>query len=321
MYPLKFTPILKDKIWGGTRLREHFGKNAQSETLGESWELSGYEGDVSVVSNGLLAGNPLDDLIEIYMDELLGEKIYSRYGLDFPLLFKLIDARQNLSIQVHPNDTLAAKLHNSQGKTEMWYVADADPDAELIIGFTNDCTQEEYLSALHAGTLENILQHVPVSKGDVLYIPAGLVHAIGQGVMVAEIQQSSDLTYRIYDYNRTDSSGNKRELHTDLALQAISFKASNSPKLQYHGKLNELVTLVSNEFFTTNLIELDQPLTRNFGNIDSFRVYMCMSGGCKIDCNNTFTELANGETVLIPACIDEIGLIPDRKTTLLEVYV
>jgi len=230
LYPLKFQPILKDKIWGGKKLKNLFNKAAETDKLGESWELSGYENDESVVTNGFLAGNNLAELIEIYMDELVGDKVYNQYGLSFPLLFKLIDANENLSIQVHPGDEVAAERHNSYGKTEMWYVVDADPDGKLIIGFTKDCTREEYLDALDNDKVEDLLQHVPVKKGDVFFIPAGLVHAIGKGVVVAEIQQSSDITYRIYDFKRVDEQGNERELHTEQALDVIDFTASLHPK-------------------------------------------------------------------------------------------
>jgi mannose-6-phosphate isomerase len=321
LYPLKFSPILKDKIWGGSKLKNLFDKAAETDKLGESWELSGYEGDESVVTNGLLAGNNLTELIEIYMGELIGDKIYDEYGLSFPLLFKLIDANENLSIQVHPGDKVAAERHNSYGKTEMWYVVDADKGSELIIGFTKDCTRDEYLDALEGGEVENLLQKVPVSKGDVFFIPAGLVHAIGKGVVVAEIQQSSDITYRIYDYKRTDDNGNERELHTDEALDVINFLASVNPKTPYSAQLNEITSLVECEYFTTNVLRFDAAVTRNYGTLDSFVAYMCLEGNLVIECNGEKTTVNKGDTVLIPACIDELGLIPDAEATLLEVYV
>ncbi len=321
LYPLKFSPILKDKIWGGSKLKSLFGKPAQTDKLGESWELSGYEGDESVVTNGFLAGNNLTELIEIYMGELVGDKIYEKYELSFPLLFKLIDANDNLSIQVHPGDEVAAERHNSYGKTEMWYVVDADPGAELIIGFTKDCTKEEYLAALEAGQVEDLLQKVPVSKGDVFFIPAGLVHAIGKGVVVAEIQQSSDITYRIYDYKRTDDQGNERELHTEQALDVISFAASKNPKTVYDAKLNEITPLVECEYFTTNVLRIDGAVTRNYGSLDTFVAYMCLDGNLVIESNGEKTPVVAGDTVLIPASLDEVALIPDGNATLMEVYI
>lgn len=321
LYPLKFEPILKDKIWGGTKLKSLFNKAAETDKLGESWELSGYENDESVVTNGFLAGNTLPELIEIYMGELIGDSIFDEYGLSFPLLFKLIDANENLSIQVHPGDEVAAERHNSYGKTEMWYVVDAEPGAELIIGFSEDCSRDEYLDALDEGRVEDLLQKVPVKKGDVFFIPAGLVHAIGKGVVVAEIQQSSDITYRIYDYKRVDDQGNERELHTEQALDVINFNASKEPKTVYSPLLNEVTPLVSCNYFTTNMLRFNKSIARQYAKIDSFVSYMCLEGNFVIDFGGEKTIVNKGDTILIPASIDELSLIPDAEVTLLEVYV
>jgi len=321
LYPLKFEAILKDKIWGGNKLNKLFGKPSDSGKLGESWELSGIENDESVVSNGFLAGNNLCELIEIYMGELVGDKVCDIYGLTFPLLFKLIDANDNLSIQVHPGDEVAAERHNSFGKTEMWYVVDADPGAELIIGFTKDCDRDEYLDALEAGEVEKLLQKVPVKKGDVLFIPAGLVHAIGKGVLVAEIQQSSDITYRIYDYKRKDDNGKERDLHTEEALDVIDFSASLHPKTDYSVIKNAVTPLVHCDYFTTNLLKFDTGIVRNYATIDSFVAYMCLDGDFVIEYDGTKTNVTKGETVLLPATIDEVELYPEKDVTLLEVYI
>ena len=321
LYPLKFEPILKDKIWGGTKLKSLFNKAAETDKLGESWELSGYENDESVVTNGFLAGNTLPELIEIYMGELIGDSIFDEYGLSFPLLFKLIDANENLSIQVHPGDEVAAERHNSYGKTEMWYVVDAEPGAELIIGFSEDCSRDEYLDALDEGRIEDLLQKVPVKKGDVFFTPAGLVHAIGKGVVVAEIQQSSDITYRIYDYKRVDDQGNERELHTEQALDVINFNASKEPKTVYTPLMNEVTPLVSCNYFTTNMLRFNKSITRHYAKIDSFVSYMCLEGNFVIDFGGEKTIVNKGDTILIPASIDELSLIPDAEVTLLEVYV
>ena len=321
LYPLKFEPILKDKIWGGTKLSTLFGKAAETDKLGESWELSGYDGDESIVTNGLLAGNNLAELIEIYMGELVGHKLFDEYGLSFPLLFKLIDSNENLSIQVHPGDEVAAERHNSYGKTEMWYVVDADPGAELIIGFTKDSSRDEYLDAMDAGEVEALLQKVPVTRGDVFFIPAGLVHAIGKGAVVAEIQQSSDITYRIYDYKRVDNQGNERELHTEQALDVINFTAAKDPKTAYIIQINEITPLVECDYFTTNIIHFDAAVTRNYDSLDSFVVYMCLEGNLVVEYNNEKTVINKGDTVLIPACINELVLIPETDATLLEVYI
>jgi len=321
LYPLKFSPILKDKIWGGTKLKSLFNKSAETDKLGESWELSGYEGDESVVTNGYLAGNNLTELIEIYMGELIGDTIFDEYGLAFPLLFKLIDANENLSIQVHPNDETAAERHNSYGKTEMWYVVDADPGSELIIGFSDDCSRETYLNAMSEDKVEDLLLKVPVTKGDVFFIPAGRVHAIGKGVVVAEIQQSSDITYRIYDYKRKDDNGNERELHTEQALDVINFEASREPKTVYTPILNETTPLVTCDYFTTNMLRFNKRIERHYATIDSFVSYMCLEGNFSIEFEGDITIISKGDTVLIPASIDELSLIPVGEVTLLEVYV
>jgi mannose-6-phosphate isomerase len=322
LYPLKFSPILKDKIWGGSKLKTLFNKKASSNLLGESWELSGYEGDESVVSNGFLAGNNLQELIEIYMGELVGDTIYEKHGLSFPLLFKLIDANENLSIQVHPGDEVAAERHNSYGKTEMWYVVDADNDAELIIGFSNDCTKSTYLNALKNNQVEELLQRVAIQKGDVFFIPAGLVHAIGKGAVIAEIQQSSDITYRIYDYNRKDEKGNERELHTDQALDVINFSAAQHPKTNYKAEPNASTNLVTCNYFTTNILRFTKSIPCNYNTIDSFVVYMCLDGGFSIEVGGEITSVFKGETVLIPASLDELTLVPTTsETTILEVYI
>lgn len=321
LYPFKFEPILKNKIWGGSKLKNLFGKKSASSNLGESWELSGQPTDASIVTNGFLAGNNLNELIEVYMDELLGHEVYSAFGNNFPLLFKFIDANQDLSIQVHPNDELAAKRHGGFGKTEMWYVVDAHKQAELIIGFKNDCTKEAYVQAIADGTVEALLQRIPVSKGDVFFIPAGLIHAIGKGVVVAEIQQNSDLTYRLYDYKRVDDTGQERELHTELAVDAIHFNASPNPKTNYKTKLNDIAKLIKCSYFTTNLLEFDSVSIRNYGQIDSFVVYMCIEGNFVIKTNDTKLIVYKGDTVLVPACINEVELIPEHECRLLEVYV
>ena len=320
LYPLKFHPILKAKIWGGGKLKTLFGKSP-AENIGESWELSGYQGDESVVANGFLEGKNLTELIEIYKDELIGKKVYEQFGAQFPLLFKFIDANENLSIQVHPDDQTATERHNSFGKTEMWYVVDAEKDAELIIGFANNSSKEDYQKAVAENSVEKLLQHVNVTKGDTLFIPAGLVHSICKGVVIAEIQQSSDITYRIYDYKRTDNQGKERELHIEQALDVIDFSACQNPKIHYKDNFNEIIPLVECKYFTTNLIHLNKAFTRNYGNIDSFKVYMCSEGFCEIKHADTKTTVNKGDTLLVPASISQIDIFPKPETTLLEIYV
>lgn len=322
MYPLKFEPILKDKIWGGHKLQQLFGKEPNGlPNIGESWELSGYKTDPSVVANGKFSGKTLIELIEEYTSELLGEKVYKQFGENFPLLYKLIDANDDLSIQVHPNDEFAGKRHNSFGKTEMWYVLAAEEEACLIIGFNEDTEKESYVKAVESGDVENLLQKVPVKKGDVFFIPAGLVHAIGKGVLVAEIQQSSDVTYRIYDYKRTDDKGNERELHTEMAVDVIDYTASTNPKTNYEIVKNETRPLVSCEFFTTNILELDTEIVKDYSTLDSFVSYMCLGGKLQLVSEGNLVEIQKGETVLIPASLKKLTLKPLELSKLLEVYI
>lgn len=322
LYPIKFRPILKDKLWGGSRLGNLLNKPGASDKCGESWEISGVEGDISVVANGFLKGNPLTDILEIYMDDLVGEKVYQQFGNEFPLLIKYIDAEDALSIQVHPDDELSRQRHNAFGKTEMWYVMEAEKGAELIVGFKKETTREEYISNLENKTLGKILNSEPVASGDVFYIPAGRVHAIGKGILLAEIQQTSDVTYRIYDFDRKDEKGNLRELHTELALDAIDFKAYPEYKTNYKKAKGIANPIISCPYFITNLLVLDKPFVPDYSKIDSFVIYMCVGGRASIKCPGLEpVHLTMGETVLIPAILKELEIIPDSEAELLEVFL
>ncbi len=323
LYPLKFEPILKSKIWGGQKLSSQYNKVAiDLPNIGESWEISGVSSDVSVVSDGFLKENALDELIEIYMGDLVGDKVYERFGNEFPLLIKFIDANDDLSIQVHPNDELAKQRHNSYGKTEMWYVMQADKGSKLISGFNKVIDQEIYLMHLNNGTLSEILSYHEVTPGDVFFMPAGRVHAIGAGMLIAEIQQTSDVTYRIFDFNRLDDKGEPRELHTDLALDAINFSDADSASVEYQSIENELVETVACPYFTTNFIELTKPIEKDYIDLDSFVIYMCLEGDVIIDYGQKDkVAICKGETVLIPAELKNIFLSPIGDAKLLEVYV
>jgi len=319
LYPLKFKPIVKDKIWGGPRLRDVLGKKA-SDKAGESWEISCVEGDVSEVENGYLKGNNLIELAEVYMGDLMGDKVYEKYGLEFPLLIKFIDASDVLSVQVHPDDELARERHSSYGKTEMWYIVESD-QGELIAGFNRELDKEAYEKHFKAGTLKEILNHEKVSPGDIYYMPAGRVHAIGAGVLLAEIQQTSDVTYRIYDWDRIDDAGKPRELHTELALDAIDFSPVKNYKTPYQSLENSTVPVVDSPFFTTGVIKLDQPVDKDYNLIDSFVIYMCMEGAAGIAYDGGVEQIHKGETLLIPAEIKNVAILPTEATTLLEVYI
>ena len=255
LYPLKFKPILKDKIWGGTKLTEQFNKPSDSNQLGESWEISTVPGDVSEVVNGEFKTQNLQGLLELYKGDLIGDKNYKRFGNNFPLLIKFIDAKQDLSIQLHPDDNLAKERHNSFGKTEMWYVMQADKDANLIVGFNQKMDNDRYLKHLNEKTLTEILNFDNVKEGDTYFIEAGRVHSIGAGVLLAEIQQTSDITYRVYDWDRIDEEGNERELHNDIAIDAFKFDLKDDFRVNYSKEKNVSNKMISCPFFTTNFID------------------------------------------------------------------
>ncbi|NOU61459.1 type I phosphomannose isomerase catalytic subunit [Marinifilum caeruleilacunae] len=323
LYPLKFKPILKDKIWGGSKLKTVLNKDfSPLPNAGESWEISGVEGDISLVSNGTLAGNNLEELIEVYMGDLVGDHVYDKFGMEFPLLIKFIDANDVLSIQVHPDDELSKERHNAFGKTEMWYVIEADKGSELIVGFNQEVDKAKYVAKLDEGKLEEILNNEPVEKGSCFFIPAGRVHAIGKGILLAEIQQTSDVTYRMYDWNRTDDQGNPRELHTELAVDAIDYSFEKKYRTDYETKLNETKELVRCPYFTTNTLEFDKQTEKDYSQLDSFVIYMCLDGDFTIESEGGITtEVAKGETVLIPAALENVILFPKGKTEILEVYI
>lgn len=303
---LKFSPIFKPTLWGS-----------------ETWVVSSVKGSESMAINGIDKGQTLPEIVARYGAEFLGKKNYEKFGNDFPLLIKFIDARQDLSIQVHPDDELSAQRHGKMGKNEMWYVVDADRGSQLIAGFTQKIETSEYAQKVADGSIENDLNKVCVSEGDCFYIPAGRVHGIGAGMVIAEIQQTSDVTYRIYDYLRRDRDGNLRELHTELALDAIDFEdITTDPKVNYTEKRDDIVSLVQCPFFTTNELKLTQSFKRDYTGIDSFRVYMCLSGQCCfLNPNGQSIFLHQGESLVVPAAIMEVTILPDENVKLLESYV
>jgi len=319
LYPLKFEPILKDEIWGGEKLNTILKKNSSAPNTGESWEISDVEGDTSKVSNGALKDTSLKVLLENYGGALIGEKNYQLFGNKFPLLIKFIDAKQDLSIQLHPNDELAEKRHKSFGKTEMWYVLQADEDAKLIVGFNQDMTAEKYLKHQKNKTLTDIVNFDTVKVGDAYFIEAGRIHAIGAGVLIAEIQQTSNITYRVYDWDRVDAAGNERELHNDLAMDSFDFNMPDNFRVQYSKTKNQPNDMVSCPYFTTNYLEVNQWIEKE-NNKDSFFIYICVEGHATISYNN-YSELINkGETILIPAAIKNYK-IHAKDAKLLEVFV
>jgi mannose-6-phosphate isomerase len=344
-YPLKFEPILKKVLWGGSEICRFKQLEIKESGIGESWEISQMPDSVSVVANGPLKGKSLTELMEMAPDALLGKSVYRRFGMDFPLLVKFIDAEDDLSIQVHPDDTLARVRHHSFGKTEMWYVIGSKPGSQLVSGFSQQIDAAEYMRRIADHTIEEVLQKHDAQPGDVFFIPAGRVHAIGTGLFVAEIQQSSNITYRLYDYDRKDAQGNGRELHTEQAKDAIDYKLYSCLKTDYEPLENDVVPLVSCSYFTTNRIHLKAdesgfemmqaedgqrrvPMTetiemdRDYATLDSFVIYVCMKGEGEIQYGEDASfSIRQGETVLLPACIESTVLSTTGELLLLETYI
>ncbi|MCZ8169870.1 type I phosphomannose isomerase catalytic subunit [Flavobacterium sp.] len=316
-YPLVFKPIIKERIWGGTKLRDVLHKPIVSEISGESWELSTVPGDVSVIANGALEGTDLNTVVALNPEAVLGKKVVAQFGNQFPLLFKFLDAREDLSIQVHPNDALAKERHNSFGKTEMWYVMQADPGAQLIVGFKEDSNAEAYQTALAQHQVVDLLAKHSVQKGDVFFLETGTVHAIGAGTLIAEIQQTSDITYRIYDFDRRDAQGNLRELHTEWALEAINYQPTESKKA-YTQNTNVSNVMVDCPYFTTSFIPLTDTASVHCTH-DSFTVLMVMEGDCALLYGDQKMELTKGTTVLLPAALEAVQLKGNAE--LLEITI
>ncbi|MFK7952937.1 MAG: type I phosphomannose isomerase catalytic subunit [Ekhidna sp.] len=318
IYPLKFKTIFKEKIWGGQKIKTILNKDyGDLDNCGETWELSGVDGNISQVLNGSLAGQKITDLIQSNKGALVGEKVYAQFGDEFPLLIKFIDAAQDLSIQVHPDDKMAKERHNGFGKTEMWYILQADENASLISGFNKETNKDEYLEHFSSGKLTDILNREEAKKHDVFFLPAGRVHTIGAGLMLAEIQQTSDITYRIYDFDRIDKNGNKRELHVDEALDAIDFKHYPNYKTRFADKQNENNSIISTPFFTTNKLTLDKKMSLDKSDLDCFKIYIGVGGRGKI----AGESIQFGEVLLVPAAMKTYIIEPEGELELLETYI
>jgi mannose-6-phosphate isomerase len=308
-------------MWGGDKLNTVLNKQFEQQQVGESWEISDVKGEQTLVTNGSLSGKTLKELISTYQSKLVGKNVYDKFGTDFPLLIKFIDAKTPLSIQVHPHDHIAKELHNSFGKNEMWYIMDADDEAEIIVGFNKELNKESYTEQLQNETLLEVLNKEQTSAGDAFYIPTGRVHAIGAGVLLAEIQQTSDVTYRIYDYNRVDkATGETRELHNDLALDVIDFSVHDSYKTIYNNKPNTSNQLIHTDYFRSNILTIDQSFKKDYSDIDSFVIYICTEGALELTTDQGSYSLKKGETLLLPACVNQVVLAPTQEAKLLEVY-
>ena len=324
MYPLKFEPFLRTMVWGGEKIAPYKHIKTDIRLIGESWEISGVSEHLTSVAAGPLEGRTITELVAEYKDRLVGKKVYAEYGDQFPLLVKFIDAERDLSIQVHPNDEIALRNHGAgfKGKTEMWYVIDADPGACLYCGLKESVTKEQFAAQVAAGTVTDILCKYEVKAGDVFFLPAGRIHSICSGCFVAEIQQTSDLTYRIFDYNRLGLDGKPRQLHVAQAIEAIDYKVLPTYQTAYEHKLDEEVTLVHCPFFTTTLFDLTRPFDKDLRTLDSFVIVMCLSGKGRIidreeDGRKYEVSIAQGETLLIPASSEGVELLPEGEMKLL----
>ncbi len=322
MYIFKFEPMLKQTIWGGHKIVTYKNLDSDLQQVGESWELSDIPGHESIVANGTLKGVSFPELISRFGASLVGHDNLARFGNRFPLLVKFIDARKDLSIQVHPDDNLARSRHNCSGKNEMWYVISAEPGARLCSGLSRHITPDEYEKRVADNTIEEVLQFYDIHPGDVFNIPSGCVHSIGAGTFLAEIQQTSDITYRIYDFNRHDAEGNLRQLHTELAKDAIDYNLTGNSQSIYTPVINQPIKLLSTPYFTISLHKLTEPLTRDYSELDSFVIMICTEGSARIcDNNDNRISIAQGETILIPARTNSLYVYPETRVTLLESWI
>lgn len=315
----KFEPLLKQTLWGGDKIIPFKHLNTKMEQVGESWEISGVKDNETIVANGPEKGKTLNQLVREQKGKLVGEENYERFGNEFPLLIKFIDARQDLSIQVHPTDEVAHRQGKSRGKTEMWYALDSDTGAQLYNGLKQQITPEQYKAMVENDTITNALARYEVHEGDVFFIPAGRIHAIGAGCFVAEIQQTSDVTYRIYDFKRKDKNGNYRELHTKEAAESIDYTVLPNYRAEYEPTQNEGVQLISCPYFTTAVYDLTEPMTLDYSELDSFVILIAVKGEGRLICNGEEMPFQMGDTVLFPATTNEVRVEGDVK--FLETYV
>jgi len=320
MQPIKFNPLLVQTLWGGEKIIPFKHLNSDLTQVGESWEISGVKGNETVVSEGEFKSKKLNELVDELKGKLVGEANYKRFGNDFPLLIKFIDARQELSIQVHPTDELAQKRGKLRGKTEMWYIMDSDENAKLRAGMKEKITPEQYKQMVENDTITEAIAEYKVKEGDCFFLPAGRIHSIGTGCFLAEIQQTSDVTYRIYDFKRKDKDGNYRELHTEEAAECIDYNVEPNYRTEYTPVKNEGIALVECPYFTTAVYDLNEPMTLDYSELDSFVILIGLKGSGEItDNEGNTTTLCEGETILIPATTNEVKVTGNIK--FLETYV
>lgn len=320
LYPLKFRPILKPVLWGGTRIMEFKGIESSAVNIGESWEISGLEGHESIVSNGEFEGKSLKELLSMFGEDILGKNIYNNFGTKFPLLVKFLDASRDLSIQVHPDDKMANERHNSMGKTELWYIVDSEPYSYIYSGFSKSITKEEFLRHIEDNTITDVIAKFKSQQRDIFYLPAGRIHSISAGNFIVEIQQNSDITYRVYDYSRVDADGRKRELHMDYAKDALDYNVHDDYLSHADKVYNSEVILKKCPYFTATVINISEPLRIDIA--PSFRIIIVTSGkGLLTDSFGNKTVIKQGETILMPACVDYADIIPDDEVEILTAYI
>ena len=316
---IKFEPLLKQTLWGGSKIIPFKHLDAQLDIVGESWEISGVKDSETVVANGPFKGMSLNQLVIGQKELLVGKENYQRFGDEFPLLIKFIDACQDLSIQVHPTDETAHRQGKSRGKTEMWYVLESTPGAQLYNGLKQQITPEQYKEMVENDTITDALARYEVSEGDVFFIPAGRIHAIGAGCFVAEIQQTSDVTYRIYDFKRKDKNGNYRELHTQLASESIDYTVQENYRVDYECLKNEGVQVATCPYFTTAVYDLTEPMILDYSDLDSFVILIGVKGAGRLICEGEEMPFQMGDTVLLPATTKEVKV--EGEVKFLETYV
>ncbi|WP_438989663.1 type I phosphomannose isomerase catalytic subunit [Polaribacter sp.] len=323
LYPIKFLPVFSYRLWGGEKLKTVLNKDYSETNIGESWEISDIKDSETLVKDGFLKGKTLNYLIEEFKGEFLGTKVFNQFGVKFPLLIKFIDAKKPLSVQVHPSNEIAKERHDSFGKNEMWYVMEADKDAELIVGFDEKFDKENLDTLVSDGSILEKMHHEKVAEGDTFYIPTGRVHAIGAGVLLAEIQQTSDITYRIFDYNRVDArTGKLRDLHNDLAKDVIDFEPQKEYKTSYNRKTNFSNKLVHSPYFTSNILFIEGSIKKDYTDLDSFVIFICVDGDLALISKHKTYPLKKGETILLPAAVNTVELISKtKKSKLIEVYI
>ena len=324
LYPFLFEPYLHSVVWGGNQLKPYKGLEPSDESIGESWEVSAVPSSTSIICNGEWKGKDLITAINEQPDAILGKAVNEKYHGQLPLLVKFIEAKRDLSIQVHPNDEMARREHGKMGKSEMWYIIKADEGAHLYVGFKQNITPYEYQKRVEDGSITDVLADHQIKAGDVFYLPAGRVHAICGGIMLAEVQQSSDVTYRFFDYNRPGLDGNPRELHTKLAAKALDYHVEENYRTEYIDNTNRATQIIDTPYFDVKEMEISKPFHRDLCKYDSFVVSLCIKGDCKIKVRSTSDEitLKEGYSSLIPACIADYDVIPQKeKTRLLDAYI